>query len=103
MHRKIANTVDGCSYSFLCVLTGNCSRYSSAWEEEAAIVGDVGYELVCYRGIMVAVPFHARQRPVALAGVVARERKQAQAAQVKFMYKGAPRAERNVPHMAFRP
>jgi hypothetical protein len=42
MHRNIASTVDGCSYSFLCVETGSCSRYSSACDDDADIVVDVG-------------------------------------------------------------
>lgn len=46
MQRKTARTVEGCSYSFLCVASGRPSRYSSAWaEDEADIVGGCGREV----------------------------------------------------------
>jgi hypothetical protein len=54
MQRKTANTVDGCSYSLLCVAIGRPSRYSSAWlEDEADIVRDVEERLSVYRRIIM--------------------------------------------------
>jgi hypothetical protein len=43
MQRNTASTVDGASYSFLCVCNGSPCRYSRAWiDDDADIVGDVG-------------------------------------------------------------
>ena len=54
MQRNTANTVEGCSYSLLCVAIGRPSRYSSAWaEDEADIVGDVEESLSVYRRIII--------------------------------------------------
>jgi hypothetical protein len=56
MQRNTANTVEGCSYSLLCVAIGRPSRYSSAWaEDEADIVGDVEESLSVYRRIIIFV------------------------------------------------
>jgi hypothetical protein len=42
MQRNTASTVEGCSYSFLCVARGRPSRYSRAWvEDDTDIVVDV--------------------------------------------------------------
>jgi hypothetical protein len=54
MQRNTANTVEGCSYSLLCVAIGRPSRYSSAWaEDEADIVRDVEESLSVYRRIII--------------------------------------------------
>lgn len=56
MHRNTASTVEGCSYSFLCVCSGRPSRYSSAWEDDDTdILADVDGGSAYYRIIMVVL------------------------------------------------
>jgi len=56
MQRKTASTVEGCSYSFLCVANGRPSRYSSAWlEDEADMVAEVEKSGFGYRRIIMFV------------------------------------------------
>lgn len=74
MQRKTASTVEGCSYSFLCVAKGRPSRYSSAWvEDEADIVADVGKSEFVYRRTIMFVKDSWNERDTRRASVAPKE------------------------------